>query len=138
VLEALQEEPTGSLRRIAKLAGVSPETVRTVKVRLQASPAEVSLPAARASNQGDGDPNQESSQYSTLWASDIAIQTSSDGSRFLEWFSTTAIDDEWERWAQGVPLSRIYDVADEARRRATCWHNFALALQSRAYPQRVS
>jgi hypothetical protein len=35
-----------------------------------------------------------------------------------------------------IPLSRIYGVIDEARRRATLWEGFANAVQSRACRRR--
>jgi hypothetical protein len=37
---------------------------------------------------------------------------------------------------ESVPLSRIYEVADEARRRAELWREFADVLESRVHRRR--
>ena len=52
------------------------------------------------------------------------------GEQFVEWFDATTVDDA-DGWAHlgVVPLSRTYEVADEARRRAAFWASFAEALE---------
>ncbi len=37
-----------------------------------------------------------------------------------------------ELYAASVPLSRVYEVSDEARRRALFWAQFAERVESRA------
>ena len=32
----------------------------------------------------------------------------------------------------GIPFSRVYEVADEARRRASAWQEFASSVEARA------
>jgi hypothetical protein len=50
----------------------------------------------------------------------------------MAWFDRTSVDDhDWVR-AEGVPLGRIYEIADEARRRARAWTEFAQVLEARA------
>jgi hypothetical protein len=65
------------------------------------------------------------------WQDDRAL-SSLDRAGFLAWFRETSVDDAdcW-RYLSEVPLSRIYLVADEARRRANSWSTFAAALEDR-------
>ena len=61
---------------------------------------------------------------------DQAFTTREGGCEFIEWFDSTAVDPA-DQWAHvgSVPRSRIYEVADEARRRATFWSHFADSLE---------
>ncbi len=112
--------PRGSLREVAAAAGASPETVRTVKRRLQLAqgPALVESPAEPA-----GGPD---------WQEDLALRAMDAGPEFLLWFDRTAVGNEWREHAGQLPLNRVYAVADEARRRASAWRAFAEALEQRA------
>jgi hypothetical protein len=60
------------------------------------------------------------------WRNDAALATRDGGDDFVAWFDTTTVDDvdTWS-YAHAVPLSRTYEVADEARRRAAFWSSFA-------------
>jgi hypothetical protein len=53
---------------------------------------------------------------------------------FAERFERTSIADEWICHMQSVPLSRVYEIADEARRRAKAWTDFAASLNHRTNP----
>ena len=68
------------------------------------------------------------------WQEDRALAARDGGERFVEWFDSTAVDsvDGWEHIGV-VPLSRVYEVADEARRRAAFWLGFAETLLVPAY-----
>jgi hypothetical protein len=101
IARELQTQPTLSLREIARRTGTSPATVRTVRARLQA------------------------------WTSDKALVSGVGGTAFLAWFDRTNIGDEWPTYIEGIPVSRIYELADEARRRATGWLEFAALLEQR-------
>jgi hypothetical protein len=61
---------------------------------------------------------------------DRAFNTREGGSEFIKWFDSTAVEPT-DQWAHvgSVPRSRIYEVADEARRRATFWTHFADSLE---------
>jgi hypothetical protein len=61
---------------------------------------------------------------------DQAFSAREGGCEFVEWFDSTAVEpaDQWVH-AGSVPRSRIYEVADEARRRATFWSHFADSLE---------
>ena len=52
------------------------------------------------------------------------------GNEFVKWFDATTVEpaDLWTHVGT-VPRSRIYEVADEARRRAGFWSNFADSLE---------
>jgi hypothetical protein len=65
------------------------------------------------------------------WQDDRAL-ASLDCAGFMAWFKQTSVDDAdcW-RHVGDVPLSRVYIVADEARRRANSWSTFAAALEDR-------
>lgn len=105
VLAALADEPDASLRTIAAAAGVSPETVRLVRLNL-AERQVVDAP---------------------LWRDDAALASTD----FTAWFERTAIAEADLERAPTVPLSRVYVVADEARRRSETWLQLARALEAR-------
>jgi hypothetical protein len=54
---------------------------------------------------------------------------------FVRWFEETTIGDEWRDFLDRVPISRVYEVADEARRRAARWLDFASRLEGKATRQ---
>ena len=74
---------------------------------------------------------------------DCAFTGREGGEDFVAWFDSTCVDqvDCWEHLG-AVPLSRIYEVADESRRRATFWLGFAETLEGqirrRVIPGRLS
>jgi ParB-like chromosome segregation protein Spo0J len=118
ITEALVERPDVSLRAIAHTVGGSPETVRKVKRLLMGvdpMPATVETKAVK----------------STQFKADLAIVSTTAGAEFAAWFERTALDAESSCYLESVPLSRIYEIADEARRRATTWANFAECLENR-------
>jgi hypothetical protein len=158
VIQAIRAEPQASLRQIAQSAGVSPETVRTVKSRNRAQPVADSAsnplhtPAGVSTTYGSPNgigecepeprgprahlqPGPEAQANRTLgWESDPALRSTSQTQAFLEWFGQTSVRDTWPVWVDTVPLSRIYEIADEARRRADAWVSFARALEQRSHP----
>jgi transposase-like protein len=152
VVEALSARPQSSLRAVAQEVGVSPETVRTVRKSLQApaagdgsrngarrrgpDPSETPLPSETpipdiawlADLVGRG----RLATATEPWREDRALSSLACGEGFLSWFDGSAVDEaECWRFLPEVPLSRVYMVADEARRRATCWASFASALEDR-------
>ena len=121
VLEALGVQPDASLRTLAAMAGVSPETVRLVRLNRAESP-----PAA-----ADDGPAADDAPDPAPWHGDAALATSADGEDFVAWFDRTAVDDNDLDRASGVPLGRVYVVADEARRRSETWLQIARTLEAR-------
>ena len=124
----LAAHPGGSLREIAKIVGTSPETVRRVRMRLGAAGTRgaagqelkvlVQLPAER----GGVSPGN--------MCEDRALVA--DGGDLLSFLRVTAVDQDPAAVAARVPLGRVYDIADEALRRAVFWSDLAHALDRRA------
>jgi len=129
----LELHPEASLRAVARVVGASPETVRSVRNRMRTgAPACSSLASVR-----DGDLDAtilgllpRAQRSGRPWQHDQALATSDGGEQFVAWFDATAVDgaDRWE-YLGVVPLSRTYEVADEARRRAAFWASFAETLE---------
>jgi hypothetical protein len=132
ITEELAQRPEASLRSIAAAVGASPETVRSVRGKLRVAergsvvtePTTVDTEAivlgllTRRAGTGH------------RLEGDRAFSTREGGGEFIEWFDSTAVEPT-EHWAHvgSVPRSRIYEVADEARRRATFWTHFADSLE---------
>lgn len=135
IAEALRADPTASLRAVARLVGTSPETVRSVRKHLAAAdalgpgplgphaPARVSVSAPGAT-----------SSTSLRVEADAAFAGSPQLEEFVAWFERTELPDSWQAYVGSVPLSRVYEVADEARRRADRWREFAEAVEARSRP----
>jgi hypothetical protein len=145
ILEALKAHPAGSLREIAAIAGASPETVRAVKARggcadISSAPAArpegdaiTRLPTDRLPSPSTfGELDEVRNSVPPAWCEDAALLTSADGGEFARWFSDNRIDHDWHRYVFSIPYGRIYEVVDEARRRATEWNTFASLLESRS------
>ena len=128
----LARQPDASLRAIAQVVGASPETVRSVKNKLRAG-----APEAERRTAAEPEPDavvlgllSRKQRCARPWQEDRALATREGGEQFVEWFDTTSVDaaDGWDH-LRVVPLSRVYEVADEARRRAAFWVGFAEALE---------
>jgi hypothetical protein len=116
---AVETNPSSSLRSIAAIAGTSPETVRTFRSKLDRHPStDLHSGTVTAAKRN--------------WEDDAAIGSCGDGGRFARWFTSTAVDDEWRGYAEAIPISRVYEIADEGRRRAAIWTDFARNIESRA------
>jgi ParB-like chromosome segregation protein Spo0J len=131
IVEELERRPDASLRSIASTVGVSPETVRSMREKLRSgrehpddavAPAE---PAAAVLAMLSG-----KRRRGVPLGRDRAFTDCDDGRKFVDWFEATCIDDAdlWQH-AGAVPRSRVYEIADEARRRAALWSRFAEQLE---------
>ena len=133
IVDALKEQPEASLRKVAAAVGVSPETVRQVRLAMDATPP--AEPAVLTETAPSSIPERVARMASVepSWRhDDPALVSSEGGDDFVRWFDRTTIDDdEWRLRAEHVPLSRVYEIADEARRRADTWIRFARALEAR-------
>ena len=133
-VEALTQRPDASLREIARIASVSPETVRDVRQRLDQQ--EDALPRAAR-----GGPVVKplvatavcgGTVGTTHWVDDVACRSTDEGRDFAEWFDQLGIDQaDLTRFAAIVPLSRVHDVITQARARAADWAAFADSLRRR-------
>ena len=69
-------------------------------------------------------------------SSDLACRSAPDGDMFCAWFDRGRLmEDEVNRFVLTVPLSRVYEIADEARQRSQLWVAFADRLERRVRPQ---
>jgi hypothetical protein len=117
IAELIAQDPEASTRSIARRSGGSQATVRDVRHRLAAGEPVVPH-RARTSESVTGD---------------AAMLSTTTTSAFSEWLTTTAIQDgDWILLVDEIPASRVYEVADEASRRAESWRRLAGALEARA------
>jgi ParB-like chromosome segregation protein Spo0J len=136
IAKELARQPDASLRKIASAVGASPETVRSVKNEMRAvtsssSPdgpaAGESLATVRALLAGS-----RKAPIVEACRDDRAFTDREDGQEFADWLNSTSVEqgDLW-RYVDSVPLSRVYVIADEARRRAEFWTRYAIAVEGR-------
>lgn len=139
IAEALSRDPQASLRSIASQLGVSPETVRSVRMEReapqQAGFRDAVVGAPDMSPVGCLVRQLPTEPLPPAWHQDMAFTSTRQGMSFVEWFDATDVAADCGR-ADDVPLSRVYDIADEARRRATFWSEFALTLEARTRRRR--
>jgi hypothetical protein len=133
ISDALAAAPGATLRVIAAQVGVSPETVRNVRRRLQTDeePLRASLKTAEPVKSEWPPPKP----YSV--ANDPAFQAVAPLGEFVAWFDQRHIGLEWRQYLESIPMGRIYEVADDCKRRAKTWRDFAEALEDRAARSRV-
>ncbi len=137
ILEAVRANPRASLRTIAQAVGASPETVRRIRKELpqpdqrpngirSTQPTSATVVEIASHELGTITPGSRST-------ADPAVVSTADGKQFAEWFDRTNIGSYWRSHAAAVPLSRVYEVADEARQRAREWSEFAELVEQRAH-----
>ena len=132
IAEELTRRPEASLRSIAAAVGSSPETVRSVRGKRQAvnRGAVEREPAAVDTEATVVGLLTRRAHVGHRLEGDQAFSSREGGCEFIAWFDSAAVDPA-DHWAHvgSVPRSRIYEVADEARRRATFWSHFADSLE---------
>jgi len=139
IAAAIAEHPDASLRRIAVRVGASPETVRSVRKELASGEVRMgpSLPARevdprRVDVDSQPHPVSSASEPSSAWMSDAAFADEPRRIAFARWFDDASAAGSWALHVPHVPLSRVYDVAAQARSYADAWRRFADALELRA------
>jgi ParB-like chromosome segregation protein Spo0J len=140
VAKALEENPGASLRSVAAKIGVSPETVRSVRLSLAATTTDTDTQdgAEEVASAAVGDVPAGSvfdviSDESPSRRLAAVPDNTSAVAEFLEWFERTAVDaDMCSRWALQVPLAYSADIAAEAHLRGQAWLDFAASLNTRA------
>jgi hypothetical protein len=144
---ALESAPGATARQIAAQVGASPTTVATVRSRMKqaAAGAEALLIPGSAYASGTSGRVQAVEQPGAVpsasealgnWRSDVSLSSTPEQKLFLAWFEKTSIQEEWTEFVDVPPLSRVYELADEARRRAQYWEKFAQAIEFRSSPSR--
>jgi hypothetical protein len=131
VAEAIRAQPDASLRSVAATVGVSPETVRSVRMSLnRPTVAEGHISDGIADDgvaPGTCLPIALSGRGLAVVADDSCVSAD-----FVEWFNHTDVNaSECAQWAQSVPLARVYEIGAEARRRAEAWLDFARVVDAR-------
>jgi hypothetical protein len=129
ISDALREDPGASLRTIARRVGASAETVRSVRNRMaqETPPSTEGLLAL-------GAPVKSATLTAprSFLSEDSACRSTEAGRAFAGWFDSLDVDEaSIARYADVVPLSRVYAVVDEAERRARAWKSFADILRDR-------
>lgn len=125
IADVLEARPSASLRAVAEEVGASPETVRSVRRRLEAANTPSPAPAVEI-------PTQPVRPESRWWTNDSSLTSTGEGRQLAQWLSRSNIDNGWATHLKAAPLSRVYDLATEARRRAASWVAFAEALEAKA------
>lgn len=136
IAEELARQPDASLRTIGNAVGASPETVRSVRHEMRAaSPS--TLNDAPVSREPEATvlgllSHSRKAPAALQCRDDRAFTDCEDGRQFVDWFAATSVEQSqlWQ-YAETVPLSRIYEIADEARRRAEFWSRFAEAIEGK-------
>jgi ParB-like chromosome segregation protein Spo0J len=125
--ELMAENPEASLRHVARTIGVSAATVRDVRDRVQRGESPVVLRAAGANGRkGHGSPPPRTLHTDLAFTHSAAAQT------FASWFDEHGVTiSDWQTVIDDVPLSRLYGVVDEARRRARVWEQLAACAEDR-------
>lgn len=142
IASAIQDDPDASLRTIARRVGASPETVRSVRIQLaQGDDPGPSVGTTRPTTamkavthlyEPDDLLLRSRATPARTWQDDSACSSTSDGAAFAAWFEQHSLDGYgWREFVHAVPLSRVYEIVDEARRRSTEWTGFAQALEAR-------
>ncbi|QKN67378.1 streptomycin biosynthesis protein [Amycolatopsis sp. WAC 01375] len=141
--DLIRNDPGLSLRQVAKQVGISPETVRDVRGRLERGES----PTPDGSRKLRTKPHSLSLTESDLGQSldrerivvlerlkaDPALRLSEVGRILLRMLAMHSIDgQEWERILRGVPPHLYGVVAGFARDHARVWAGFADHLESRA------
>lgn len=129
----LRTHPRSSLRNVAAVFGTSPETVRKVRKSINVSapsPSEINCTNGPSQARPLVGPSTEE-----RWLRDSSLNSSNHLREFAAWFSRTAISAEWRTYVEELPISRVYEVVDEARSRARCWKEFADECERKAASQ---
>jgi ParB-like chromosome segregation protein Spo0J len=120
----LEENPGLSLRQVARLAGISPETARAVKARL----ARGEDPAG-GHREPTAPPSQPRPDWSTVvrrLRADPSVRLTETGRALLRLMDVHAHNaDHWQTIASGVPPHCRSSVAAVAGEFARAWHEFA-------------
>ena len=131
---SLDAAPGASLRAIARAVNASPETVRNVR---NSRGDGRRVDAHRASQATSAGCEVTPPGLPHWWVGDSALNSTDEGKRLAQWLSDHEIAERmYSEHVDAVPLSRVYEVANEARRRATAWSAFAAAVEVRATPTR--
>jgi ParB-like chromosome segregation protein Spo0J len=121
VEQAIAHAPGASLRELAGRAGVSVSTARRIALR-GGRPA--GWPASKRATTDDA--------TKVLDLKDTVFDTRPELMDTKEWLARTSVDlSDLTAHLEALPLSRVYEVVDECRRRSEVWGEMARILESK-------
>jgi len=120
----MADHPSASLRQAAGAAGVAPSTAQRAVARLRRQDSRSLIPLPQGTSQAGSDDFQVRLPVSPA---------SGELSDADSWLAKTEVTiEDLRTHLRNVPLSRVYEVADECRRRANTWADIAVSLEARA------
>jgi ParB-like chromosome segregation protein Spo0J len=125
VARVMAENPSASIRQAAGAAGVAPSTVQRVAAGLTRSQKPPLAPIML---------DVRSDAHGAVGAllADRAFHAFAAGTEAVSWLARTAVSvEDLHAHLKDLPLSRLYEVADECRRRAHAWAQMADSLEAR-------
>jgi hypothetical protein len=126
----LVQHPHSSLRQAAHATGATVATVRDVRARL--ARGEPAVPVRQCSSPASA--SDEIPPRSPTLLSDHAFGRSVSSQAFASWFDQHRVTAEsWQPLTDDLPLSRLYDLIAECRRRAGVWEALAEHLEHRVH-----
>jgi ParB-like chromosome segregation protein Spo0J len=134
---ALRDQPDRPLRDVAEEVGLSPETVRDVKRRIEADEPPVPPKLRPVPSPEPTDETKVRDLVTPIpkrWADDPACRRSDAANAFARWFDSVVRHDftTWERHLEAVPAEHADLVVSLARQQARFWTEFASRL---SHPQ---
>ena len=125
VARVISDNPNTSVRQAAEAAGVAPSTVHRARARFLGHESSLPMPPPATAPSMPAPDEVEPGEPAPPSAPELAVPAS--------WLDRTAVSVEDVRThLASLPLSRVYDVVDECRRRARTWSEIADALEGRA------
>jgi hypothetical protein len=126
----IKERPEASLREIAREVGVSPSTVRDVRLRLERG--EDPLPQARRRRDKPAERGSIPLMLQGL-QNDPSLRFTENGRTLLRWVYTRVVRaEDWAEVEHKVPPHCAYILADVARSCADQWLHIAEGLEQRS------
>jgi ParB-like chromosome segregation protein Spo0J len=125
VARVVAENPSTTVRDAAAAAGVAPSTAHRVRARLRRREEIPALAMALAMA-----PSTE--RVEALTRLDVRTPSAEPEAGAASWLAVTTVNmEDLHTHLESLPLSRVYEVADECRRRAKTWVEIAEALERR-------
>jgi len=138
VAQAIEADPEASLRAIAQRTGASQATVRDVRARVERGD-DVLPPRLRTVADRDAPGDPRAPDRTSSFAEDHAYRSLSDARKLAEWLDSHLVTDEdWTGFVDAVPMGRIYDTIDAARRCTSSWTRFITVMEQRVSTRRRS
>ena len=140
VARVIADNPTTTVRQAAGAAGVAPSTVHRARARLFGCENSLPVPSVATAQTPEIRPAGQTPEAALAVQTreevapvDLALSCSTELTDPASWLDRTAVSVEDVRThLANLPLSRVYEVVDECRRRARAWTEIADALEGRA------